>query len=82
MSKVKLTTPRRNKNRKSIAATYDISKLELLIIGKSAKSKSVFVFICVRLKLVWIVNNGVFIFHCYLSLSNISLNLSYRNFDI
>jgi len=42
MSKLKLTAPRGNKNRNSVAATYDTSKLELLIIGKSAKSKSVF----------------------------------------
>jgi hypothetical protein len=42
MSKVKLTVPRRNKNKNSIAATYGTSKLELLIIGNSAKSISVF----------------------------------------
>ena len=42
MSNVKLTVPRRNKNRNSTAATYGTLKLELLVIGKSAKSKSVF----------------------------------------
>jgi len=41
MLKVKLTAQRRNKNRNSIAATYGTSKLKLVIIGKSAKSKSV-----------------------------------------